>query len=179
MLHRLSHFRCWMDFDISWCVHLQLKKLARTKRPFAATVKCRLAGRLGIGLPPAGRQIPTMVKSPSLSGFVESRAMSSDIGTSGLSIMGNRDDLDPFRLAAYSLYVNFMCSKSSAFWFSCKQAIEVCILLSCIARTMYVDVVYCYRPSSERGLLVCHTSEPRKNSWTDRDAVWVEDSGWP
>jgi len=23
------------------------------------------------------------------------------------------------------------------------------------------------------GLLVCHFSEPRKNSWTDRDAVWV------
>ena len=129
-------------------MYLQLKKLARTKRPLPATVKCRLAGRLGIGLPQAGRQIPTMVKSPSLSGFVESRAMSSDIGTSGLSIMGNRDDLDPFRSAAYSLYVNFRCSKSNAFLFSCKQAIEVCILLGCIARTMYVDVAYCYRPIS-------------------------------
>jgi len=29
------------------------------------------------------------------------------------------------------------------------------------------------------GLHVCHTSELRKNGWTDRDAVWVEDSGWP
>jgi len=27
------------------------------------------------------------------------------------------------------------------------------------------------------GRSVCHTSEPRKNGWTDRDAVWVEDSG--
>jgi len=26
-------------------------------------------------------------------------------------------------------------------------------------------------------LSVCHTSEPRKNVSTDRDAVWVEDSG--
>jgi len=26
---------------------------------------------------------------------------------------------------------------------------------------------------------VCHTSEPCKNGWTDRDAVWVEDSGEP
>ena len=27
------------------------------------------------------------------------------------------------------------------------------------------------------GLLVCHTSEPCKNDCTDRDAVWVENSG--
>ena len=26
---------------------------------------------------------------------------------------------------------------------------------------------------------VCHTSEPCKNGWTDRDTVWVEDSGGP
>jgi len=75
----------------------QLQKLARTKQPLPATVKCRLAGRLGIGLPQTGRQIPTMVKSPSSSGFIESRSGSSDIGAGCLSIMGNRDDLDPFR----------------------------------------------------------------------------------
>jgi len=76
----------------------QLQKLARTKRTLPATVKCRLAGRLGIGLPPLGRQIPTVVKSASSSGYVESRAGSSDAGgTAALSIMGNRDDLDPFR----------------------------------------------------------------------------------
>jgi len=28
-------------------------------------------------------------------------------------------------------------------------------------------------------LPVCHSSEPCKNSWTDRDAVWVEDSCGP
>jgi len=28
-------------------------------------------------------------------------------------------------------------------------------------------------------LSVCHTSEPCKNGWTDRDAIWVEDSGGP
>ena len=88
------------------CVR-QLQKLARTKRPLPATVKCRLAGRLGIGLPPAGRQIPTLVKSTSSSGFVESRAGSSDIGAGALSIMGNRDDLDPFR---FELYLNFVSS---------------------------------------------------------------------
>ena len=38
----------------------------------------------------------------------------------------------------------------------------------------YVDVAYCYQPSS-----VCHTSEPCKNGRTDRDAVWVEDLGGP
>jgi len=26
---------------------------------------------------------------------------------------------------------------------------------------------------------VCHTSEPCKNGWTDRDTVWVENSGGP
>jgi len=29
------------------------------------------------------------------------------------------------------------------------------------------------------GLSVCHSSEPYKNGSTDRDAVWVEDSGAP
>jgi len=43
----------------------------------------------------------------------------------------------------------------------------------------YVDMVHCYRPSSMVCRLVLHTSEPSKNSWTDRDAVWVEDSGGP
>jgi len=56
-------------------------------------------------------------------------------------------------------------------------------LLHCIACTTYVDAVYCYRPSSVVcrlvGLSVCHTSEPCKNSWSNRDAIWVEDSGGP
>jgi len=43
--------------------------------------------------------------------------------------------------------------------------------------TTYVDAAYSYRPSS--GLSVCHTSEPYKNSFTDRAAVWVEDLGGP
>jgi len=46
-------------------------------------------------------------------------------------------------------------------------------LLSLLGRI--VDAVYCYRPSS----VVCHISEPCKNGWTDRDAIWVEDSGGP
>jgi len=29
------------------------------------------------------------------------------------------------------------------------------------------------------GWLVCHTSEHYKNSWSDRDAIWVENSGGP
>ena len=29
------------------------------------------------------------------------------------------------------------------------------------------------------GLSVCHTSEPYKNGSTDRDAVWIDDSGGP
>jgi len=31
--------------------------------------------------------------------------------------------------------------------------------------------------NTSNSLSVCHTSEPRKNGWTDRDAVSVEDSG--
>jgi len=49
--------------------------------------------------------------------------------------------------------------------------------------TTYVDAAHCYRPSSVvcRSVCrsVCHTSQPCKNGWTDRDAVWVEDSGGP
>jgi len=99
-------------------VYLHVQKLARTKRPLPATVKCRLAGRLGIGLPQTGRQIPTKVKSPSSKGPLESRVMSSDAGTSGLSIMGNRDDLDPFRstsfclCALYSVLAKALCCQA-------------------------------------------------------------------
>jgi len=45
--------------------------------------------------------------------------------------------------------------------------------------TTYVDAACCYRPSSMVGLSVCHSSEPCKNSCTDGDAIWVEDSVWP
>jgi len=49
-----------------------------------------------------------------------------------------------------------------------------------IACTTYVDAVCCHRPSS----VVCRSvglshCEPCKNGWIDRDAIWVEDSGWP
>jgi len=37
--------------------------------------------------------------------------------------------------------------------------------------TTYVDVAYCYRPSSVLCLSLCHSSELCKNGWTDRDAV--------
>jgi len=40
---------------------------------------------------------------------------------------------------------------------------------------MYVDMAYCYRPSSVVCRSVCDTSEPCKNGWTDQ----VEDSGGP
>ena len=42
-----------------------------------------------------------------------------------------------------------------------------------------LSTVYCYRPSSVVCRSVCHTSEPCKNCWTDRDAVWVEDLSGP
>jgi len=53
------------------------------------------------------------------------------------------------------------------------------LLLHCIAHTAYVDAVCCYWPSRVFCLSVCHTSEPCKNGWTYRDAVWIEDSGGP
>jgi len=52
-----------------------------------------------------------------------------------------------------------------------------------ITRTTYVDVVYCYWPSSvvcwSVSHTVCHTREPCKNGRSDQDSVWVEDSGGP
>ena len=45
--------------------------------------------------------------------------------------------------------------------------------------TTYADVVYCYRPSSVVCRSVCYTSEPCRNGGTDRDVVWVDDSGGP
>ena len=45
--------------------------------------------------------------------------------------------------------------------------------------TTYLDAAYCYRPTSVVCRSVCHTSEPCRNGWTDRDAVRDEDSGGP
>jgi len=39
--------------------------------------------------------------------------------------------------------------------------------------TTYVDAAYCHRPSSAVCRSVCHSGEPCKNGWTDRDVVWV------
>jgi len=47
-----------------------------------------------------------------------------------------------------------------------------------ISRMAYVDASCCYRLSS----VVCRSVtlvSPAKNGWTDRDAVWDEDSGGP
>jgi len=49
--------------------------------------------------------------------------------------------------------------------------------MTAIIRPHRSTAVYCYRPSSVVCRSLCHTSEPCKNGWTDRDAVWVEDSG--
>ena len=64
--------------------------------------------------------------------------------------------------------------------------LALCLVSSIIMphrSTTYVDAAYCYWPSSVAclsvGLSVCHSSEPCENNSTDRDAVWVEDSGWP
>ena len=58
------------------------------------------------------------------------------------------------------------------------------ILPGRVAHITYVDAAYCYRPSSMvcrsvYCLSVCVTSEPCKNSWTDRDAIWVVGSDGP
>jgi len=55
------------------------------------------------------------------------------------------------------------------------------VLVDRVARTTYVDAVYCYRASNVvcRSVCwsVCHISEPWENGWTDQDAVWAEDTG--
>jgi len=49
--------------------------------------------------------------------------------------------------------------------------------------TTYIDMAYCYRPSSvvclSICLSVCHSSEPYKNGWTDQDAIWDAESRGP
>jgi len=46
-------------------------------------------------------------------------------------------------------------------------------------RSYYVRRCGLLLPTEQRGLSVCHTSELGKNGWTDRDAIWVEDSAGP
>jgi len=59
--------------------------------------------------------------------------------------------------------------------------IIIIIIIRPHCSTTYVDAACCYRLSSVVFRLVCqsHTSEPCKNGWTNRDAVWVEDLGGP
>jgi len=74
----------------------------------------------------------------------------------------------------YDIYFLSSSSSSPSLYF---------LLLDHITRTMYVDAIYCYQPSSivcwSVCRCVCHTSEPCENDCTDRDAVSVEDSCWP
>jgi len=46
---------------------------------------------------------------------------------------------------------------------------EACYIIRPHRGTTYVDAAYCYRPSS----VICHTSEPCTNGWTDRDTIWL------
>jgi len=64
-------------------------------------------------------------------------------------------------------------------YFSDTEAVEACI---CRLNVMWCDVMWCddeflviYRVMWSVGRLVCHNSEPCKNGWTDRHAVWLED----
>jgi len=68
------------------------RKFARVKRDIPTTVKSRLAGRLGLSKPPVGRSIP-MVKERVDKSIEWQR---SDAGLKSLSILGHKDDLDPF-----------------------------------------------------------------------------------
>jgi len=54
------------------------------------------------------------------------------------------------------------------------------LLLTICRIYVYVyTALLCYRPSSVVCRSVCHSSEPCKNGWNDRDAVWDKDSGRP
>lgn len=66
------------------------------KRETPTTVKTRLAGVLGLSKPPMGRTIP-MVKEKMDRTIAVQRF---DAGVTSLSIMGHKDDLDPFRYLA-------------------------------------------------------------------------------
>jgi len=69
---------------------------------------------------------------------------------------------------------------------------HICIIIVVVIirphrNTTYVDAAYSYRPRSvvcrsvclSVGLSVWHTSQPCKNRYTDRAAVWIEDLGGP
>jgi len=62
---------------------------------------------------------------------------------------------------------------------ACSATYPIISIITPHRGTTYVDAVYCYRLSSVVCRSVCHTSEPCKKGWTDRDAVWVEDLGGP
>ena len=77
---------------------LQGRRLARVKRDYIpSTVKSRLADRLGLSKPPVGRSIP-MLKERVDKSIDWQR---SDVGVKSLSIMGHKDDLDPFRCVSF------------------------------------------------------------------------------
>ena len=80
---------------------------ARTKRLTPSSTKTRLAGRLGIAVPPVGRQIPVSVKTSGdrSAGFFDARGSGVVTCATELSILGNRDEFDPFRYLLFYFYV--------------------------------------------------------------------------
>jgi len=61
------------------------------------------------------------------------------------------------------------------FYFCCEN-----VALFLLDRVWYIDVAYCYRLELHGlsvVLSVCRSSEPCKNSRTDRDAICVENLG--
>ena len=71
---------------------ISLQAPARTKSSAPKTAKTRIADRLGIKKPPTGRTIPTIRETARRS----LDDMRYSIGITGLSILGSRDELDPF-----------------------------------------------------------------------------------
>jgi len=52
-----------------------------------------------------------------------------------------------------------------------------CVIIRLHHCTMFIHTACCYRPSNVVCRSACDNHEPCKNGWTDRDAVWVVDSG--
>jgi len=71
---------------------------------------------------------------------------------------------------------------STIFCYNIAQLIIRLHLTSMLMRPIVADWLawcVCLSVCLSVSQLVCHTSEPCKNNWTDRGAVWGVDSGWP
>jgi len=132
-------------------------------------------------LPPNGILPPakfTLCQSLAFSYIGSVTAWHSISGASESLRRGTRNGITELSQRAPHIYSAKRPSRWASAYILVYYRLSFFVFLDHIARTTYVDAVYCYWPSSVVCRSVCHTTDPCENGWTDRFTVLVCGLGW-